>query len=285
MNLKQVLEYFNSYPLLKDISYTLLIFIIFFIIKKILITRLRESKDLRKNDKNLIIKRVHLSLNLAFIVFISVTWFSHLQSVFVSLFAVLAAIVIATKELIMCFTGGLLVYLSKSFKQGDRIEVDGIRGYVVDRNFSSTKILEIGPEKNSQQTTGTIVSLPNSIYLSKNIRNESYFEGYSIHAFMFKLRDENDLDLLENHLLQVANDVSSEYIENAKSKINKFCDKENLEIPTLEPRIKLAIDEKDGIHLVLKMPVKNSNVASVEQFLLRKYILFYQNNIKDQSNE
>jgi small-conductance mechanosensitive channel len=285
MDHKVILQYFESYPLLKDLVYTLLIMTVFTIIKKIVSIRVREMKGLRKNEKSVIAKRINLGLNLAFLIFILITWFSHLQSVFVSLFAVLAAIVLATKELIMCFTGGLLVYLTRSFKQGDRIEIDGVRGYVIDRSLTSTKVLEIGPEKNSQQTTGTIISLPNSVYLTKNIKNESYFQGYSIHTFFFRYRKGKKLEDLEQFLIQTASNVSETYIDSAKKNISHFCDKEGLDIPSLEPRIKLSFDDKDNTMLMLKMPVKNSNVASVEQLLLRSYIEYYQESPEEQLSE
>ena len=109
------------------------------------------------------------------IMFIFFLWFAKLQTVFISLLAVAAAIVIAFKEIIMCLTGGLLIRINNYFKLGDRIEVDGVRGFVIDKSLTATKILEIGPEKNSQQTTGNIISIPNSIVLNKSLTNSLFY--------------------------------------------------------------------------------------------------------------
>lgn len=85
----------------------------------------------------------------------------------------------------MCVTGGILISISDHFKRGDRIEVDGLRGFVIQKNLTTTKLLEIGPEINSQQTTGKIITIPNSLMLNKAVKNESFFSGYSINLFSF----------------------------------------------------------------------------------------------------
>ena len=49
-----------------------------------------------------------------------------LQTIFISMLAIAAAIVLALKELIMNVTGGFPIKINKHFKLSDRIEVDGI---------------------------------------------------------------------------------------------------------------------------------------------------------------
>ena len=71
-----------------------------------------------------------------------------------SLAAAAVALVIGTKELIMCFLGGVLKMGSRAFRIGDRIEVNGLRGDVVDMNFFTTTVFEIGPGHILHQYTG-----------------------------------------------------------------------------------------------------------------------------------
>ena len=78
-------------------------------------------------------------------------WLSEIQNVLFSLTAVLVALVVATKELILCVSGSVLRFGGHLFKVGDRIELYGIRGegksathraaaYMEQKRFEATKI-------------------------------------------------------------------------------------------------------------------------------------------------
>mgnify|MGYP001215256827 CR=1 FL=1 len=61
--------------------------------------------------------------------------------------AIAVALVIATKELILCVSGALIKGGARSFNIGDRIQVKEFRGDVIDQNLLTTTILEVGPGK------------------------------------------------------------------------------------------------------------------------------------------
>ena len=239
-----------------------------------------RSKKLKTVEKLNVKNSINLYFNIITIVLLIVLWFSQVQAIFVSLFAILAAIVVATKELIMTIMGGLLLNINNYFRLGDRIEIDGVRGFVMEKSLTVTKILVIGPEKNSQQTTGDMIIIPNSIMLSKPFKNESYFKDYSIKTFTLTLPESFELDEFEESLLSWANEICSSYLEEAEKTIGSFCKKENLIIPSVSPRVKIII-EQGKIDLLLKMPVQNQSIGDVEQQIFRKYIAYQ----KDKANE
>jgi small-conductance mechanosensitive channel len=65
---------------------------------------------------------------------------------------------------------------SQSFSVGDKIQIKGIRGYVIDHNLVTTSMLEIGPGKSGQMQTGNLVSIPNSMFLDGAVVNETFME-------------------------------------------------------------------------------------------------------------
>ncbi len=277
MNIEALINSSQSYPYSKEILFTVLVFLGFILSRKIIGRRITKNKDLKKAEKLAIIKKLNFYSNFLLVFLILLLWFSQLHSVFVSLLAVAAAVVLATKEMIMCITGGILVSMNKYFKDGDRIEIHDIRGYVIEKSFTTTKILEIGPEKNSQQTTGNIIAIPNSLFLTQTLKNESYFQGYSINSFAFKHIKKMRLEELEKFLLEKANEIVAPYLANAVKYISRFCEKEGFDIPSIEPRVKVFLDDESEVHLLLKMPVKNNDVANIEQKLLRDYVKFSEN--------
>ena len=74
------------------------------------------------------------------------------------------------------------------------------------------------------------------------------------------------------NLIDIANDISEDYLKKAGDSISKFCNKEGILIPTIEPRVKLILSEENNAKLLLKMPVDNKKVGDIEQILYRKYL-------------
>jgi small-conductance mechanosensitive channel len=278
---KKIHDFFNymtSTTYLKSVVASILVFALVFLINRILVKSIRGSKN-DKLETNVAIKRINFYSRIFTVILISLMWFSHLQGVLVSFLAVAAAIVLAFKELIMCVTGGMLIRSSSTFKIGDRIEINHIRGFVIERGLLSTKILEIGPESNSQQTTGNIITLSNNLVFTHSVKNESYFRGYSIKSYFFKVKKPEDVDRLEEFLLTEGKVICGDYIEDAKASISSFCLKEGIIIPSLEARTKLIVDKDTKFSILLRIPVRNTEIADVEQRLNRKYLNYITNHV------
>ena len=92
---------------------------------------------------------------LAFGLFI--IWAAELQALAVSFVVFAMAIVWATKETLACVQGGMYRISSKSFEVGDRINIAGIRGDVIDPGLLGTLVLEVAQ---GHQRTGRTISIP-----------------------------------------------------------------------------------------------------------------------------
>ena len=266
-------EFFlTKYTFIKTFLLSIVLAIVFYILKLGAYSSINKRK-IDTTEKIFLKKKIHQYLIYALLFFLFLVWFSHLQVFFVSLLAFTAAIVLAFKEVIMCFTGGILARSSNVFKEGHRIEIDGVRGFVIERTLLTTKILEIGPEQNSQQTTGDIIIIPNSMMLNHTIKNESYFKGYSIKSFVFSIKNLSELDKIEEALIGKGIALCENYLSKAKDEISYFCKKEGIVIPSVEPRTKILLEE-DKVSILLKIPVENSRIAEIEQELNRFYLTF-----------
>lgn len=277
IDLTSIAQLNDKYPQLNLVFLTIALVIIYIIVNYLILSTIRKNEDISEEDQLASVKRVKNYGKLILIIGIFSLWFAQLQSVFVSLIVFASAIVLALKEVIMCITGGFLTKINKQFKVGDRIEVDSVRGYVLEKTLTGTKILEFGPEKYSQQTTGNIISIPNSLFLNKTAINLSYFQDFSIRSFIFSPLDNTRVLETETILLDIANRVSKSYLKKATESISKFCKREGIVIPAIEPRVKLLISETNEVKLQLKMPVDNIRSAQIEQSLYREFIVHFEN--------
>ncbi len=66
-------------------------------------------------------------------------WNTEINEFALSLTAIAVAVVVASKEIILCFTGSIQRASSRSFRIGDWIEVGNTRGEVIEHNLMATK--------------------------------------------------------------------------------------------------------------------------------------------------
>ena len=217
---------------------------------------------------------IHRWVNWSTIGVLLLVWFAQVQNVLISFVAIAAALVVATKDVILCVMGGFYLRFSHAFSVKDRIEIHGIRGFVLEIGVLYTRVLEIGPEKESQQTTGSIITIPHSLLLSHPLKNESFFAGYSIKSFTFHVPKTIELEEAEIFLKKVADDIVAPYQEIAQKEIVDFCKASGLALPAVNARIKLILAADGSASLLLKVPIESHRIADVEQRLVRQYVQF-----------
>jgi len=199
-------------------------------------------------------------------------WVNQLQTFAFSITAIAVAIVLATKELIQCFTGAIYKAFNNSFHIGDRIEVAGIRGDVIDRNVFSTTILEMGPGKQTSQYTGRTIQVPNSVFLQKNTYNESFLKDYILHTFTIPIGVHEDWESARNIILRKANEECLQYQAIANQHISKKLTKANLEVPDLKARVSVDIVNFEQIDLIVRIVAPANLKGAIEQKIVTKYL-------------
>jgi small-conductance mechanosensitive channel len=190
----------------------------------------------------------------------------------VSLFAIAVATVIATKELIQCFSGSLLKTVSRGFAVGDRIEINGLRGDVIDHNALTTTILEIGPHELTQQHTGRAVVVPNSVFLDKPVINESFTDEYVLHVFKVPVKMNKNWQQAEQDLLEAARDQCRLFLDPARQHFQRLGKTQGLATLSVELRVTVSIPKADELELIVRIAVPARRKGRIEQEILRRLV-------------
>ncbi|MEX6508703.1 mechanosensitive ion channel domain-containing protein [Jiella sp. M17.18] len=151
-------------------------------IGELLLTRLSDPALLRRRRFTL-----RTVCNMVLAVALLAIWLSEIHDMLLSLTAVIVAMVVAAKELIMCAAGSMLRLSGHLFKVGDRIEFAGIHGEVMDHGLFSTTIMELPSTHHGHAGTGRTVMLPNSVFLTGAVRVEAQPRHYAPHRFTLTL--------------------------------------------------------------------------------------------------
>jgi small-conductance mechanosensitive channel len=110
-------------------------------------------------------------------------WAPQLRTLALSLTAVVAAVVVATKELLLCLSGAVVRASSKSFVVGDWIEVAGVRGEVIDYTLFVTTLQELEASSHGGRHSANTVTVPNSVFLVGPIRKLNHIKDHLFHRF------------------------------------------------------------------------------------------------------
>ena len=126
----------------KLISSALLILLIV-LVRRIVITLIRGDVNFLTEDQRKWISRTKNSAFSVIIITLFLLWQSEISEFALSLTAIAVAVVVASKEIILCFTGSIQRASSRSFRIGDWIEVGNLCGEVIEHNLMATVIQEI----------------------------------------------------------------------------------------------------------------------------------------------
>jgi small-conductance mechanosensitive channel len=203
-------------------------------------------------------------------------WFHELSTFAVSLVALAVALVLATKELILCLSGTALRAGTNAYTLGDRIEIAGTRGNVVDQNLLATTVLEIGPGHTSSQYTGRAVIFPNSLLLSHPVVNETYMKEFTVHIMNIPLTIRDDWHGAERLLLDIAKEECAPFVDEAQHHIKQLEGKAWLDAPSVQPRVSIQLPEPGRINLLLRVPSPSHRTSRIEQAILRRFLQAFQ---------
>lgn len=200
-------------------------------------------------------------------------WGSELRTLALSIVAIAVAFVVATKELILCMIGTIVKTTSNAFELGDRIQVKDFRGDVIDQTLLTTTILEVGPGKITHQRTGRTTIIPNSIFVSEPVINESFTHDYVFHVFTIPFKREDDWHAAQQAFMESAKHHCSSYLEDVRRHMNKVSIRRGLEVPSVDPRVTIQVPTAGEVHLIVRVPVKSGERGFIEQQILTEVFL------------
>jgi len=195
-------------------------------------------------------------------------WGEELRTLALSIVAIAVAIVVATKELIMCITGSILKAGAGSFSIGDRIQIKDFRGDVIDQNLLATTILEVGPGKLTHQRTGRMAVIPNALFVSEPVINESFTHDYELHVFTVPFKRDDDWRGAQKAILESAKKQCTPFLEEVRRYMNRLSVSRGLESPSVDPRVTMQMPTAGEVHLIVRVPVKSGQRGLIEQAIM-----------------
>ena len=182
-----------------------------------------------------------------------------------------AGIAIALSDVLKNMAGWIYILSRRPFQVGDRIEVDGFKGDVVDIRLFRFSLMEIEGWVGAEQSTGRLVHVPNGIVFSDEVANYTEGFGYIWHEIPVLVTFESDWKLAEQLLLEVLRRDAPDVEGVAGAKIRETARRYSIRIGALTPTVYLTVRDS-GVLLTARYLVEARTRRGLEDRVWRSIL-------------
>lgn len=170
--MQEILDFIAANPMIKKVAFLvlglLIVRIFLFYLKKNIFSKIKN------NDNQYKAKKISNFLSFALILLlISIVFKDELGGFTIAFGVIGAGIAFALQEVIMSFAGWVAIILGEFYKPGDRIQLGGTKGDVMDIGVLRTTIMETGQWVEGDLYNGRIVFIANSFVFKEPVYNYS----------------------------------------------------------------------------------------------------------------
>ncbi|WP_292944651.1 mechanosensitive ion channel domain-containing protein [Olleya sp. UBA1516] len=240
--MEKINQWFLEYPLLQSIiKYVVIVVFVLLCVQFI-------RRFLKKNIANTSVryksqKGIEL-IGYFLLAFITVLYFTgSIKDFTVTLGLLSAGLAFTLQELILSIAGSVYIFVVKVYEPGDRIEINGIKGDVIDVDSIYTTMMEIGQWVESDNYTGRIVKLSNAFVFKGPVYNYSKDFPFIWDEFNLPIRYGSDIDLAKSIIIKAATTTLAEYTKASKDQWKEVVNKYYIEDAMVEPTLATTLTD------------------------------------------
>jgi small-conductance mechanosensitive channel len=154
-----------------------------------------------------------------------------------------AGVAFALQEVIASVAGWIAVSSGGFYKTGDRVQLGGIRGDVIDIGVVRTTLMEIGEWVKGDIYTGRVVRVANSFVFKEPVFNYSGDFSFLWDEVVIPVKYGSDVEAARAMLDRVGTEELSEFVPSAKEKWAELSRRYLVEDVQLEPLVTLVAND------------------------------------------
>ncbi len=154
-----------------------------------------------------------------------------------------AGIAFALQEVIASVAGWFAVSFANFFKTGDRVQLGGIKGDVIDVGILRTTLMEVGQWVNGDLYNGRLVRIANSFVFKEPVFNYSGDFPFLWDEITIPVKYGSDIQQAREILSSASADLIGDYAVEAAKSWRKMVRKYVIEDARVAPSVTLTADE------------------------------------------
>ena len=265
-----------DFLLAHKLVFSALIIIVISLVRRLVLSKIRGDVAFVSEKQRNWMSRTKNGTFIFTVLTLFILWQSEISEFAFSVAAIAVAIVVASKEIILCFTGSIQRASSRSFRIGDWIEVGKTCGEVIEHNIMATVIQEIDLHHGQYHYTGKTITLPNSMFFTYPVKNLNFMKRYVFHNFSIVVRDFVNLYPLLPTLHEKIEHHTS-YFHDVATRYNTMIEKHaGVDLPGSEAHIHITsgVTGEQFVHIMLFCPTDKA--VHLEQEIRSDFMALYE---------
>jgi small-conductance mechanosensitive channel len=232
---------------------------------------LRYVRDPRRRYQFLLLRRIVMWLAIGITVAFGLATEIGSLATFAGL--ITAGIAVALQNVILAIAGYFFLIGKYGVRVGDRVQISGVTGNVVDIGLIRLHMMELSGDGNGQQPTGRVVVFSNSIVFQSSASFFKQIPGtnFGWREVTFILAPNSDYIMAEKRILDVIEKVYAGYRDKIEFQARQMERSFSLPLDVPKPTSRLRLTPS-GLEVVIRYPVDLENSSQIDDQITRELL-------------
>jgi small-conductance mechanosensitive channel len=232
----------------------------------------RYIQETRRRYQFLLLRRIVLWIVIAIVV--AFTFASELGSVVTFAGLITAGVAVALQNVIVSIVGYFFLIGKFGIRVGDRVQVSGVTGEVVDIGLVRFHLMELGSGALDLQPTGRVVAFSNSIVFQPSSGLFKQIPGTSFlwHEVNLTFAPEMDYHLIQQRVTAAAEAAFKDYSDNMEHQRKQMeYSLSSISAAKLKPQVRLHFTSS-GVEVTVRFPVEVHSAGEIDERVMRELL-------------
>lgn len=264
-----------DYPLVGHIFTSMAVLTATYVIFEIILNEAIAKKIKNARSRYSFRKIISVAFFFIFLALVIRVWIENPQALLVSYGLLAAGAAVALQDIFKSFAGGFLIIINGLYNVGDRIELNGKMGDVIDIGIIYTTIFEIRDWVRGDQPTGRITKIPNKVVLTENVNNFTKDHSFIWDEIIVPLTYKSNWKKAVSEINKIAKKDTAELIKSAEREFKRLRIKYYVSKRNIEPGVYVSFND-NWIELSLRFITPATERRVVKADLSRRILEYLQ---------
>lgn len=200
------------------------------------------------------------------VLFLWEIWFTGFESFATFAGIIGAGLAVAMHDTVANMTGFAFILMRRPFEVGDRIEIGGTVGDVIDVRLFQFTVLEVGNWVDADQSTGRIVHVPNGLVLREKTANFTRGFDYIWHEIPVLVTFESNWRKAKTVLEEILQGEAFQVTEDARRQVRQTASRYLIHYGKLTPIVYTTVRDS-GVLLTMRYLTKVKRRRGTEEYI------------------
>jgi small-conductance mechanosensitive channel len=231
----------------------------------------RYVQDIRRRGQVLAARR--LVIGLLILIVLLLNFSDEIGSAATVVGFAAAGIAVALQNVILSVAGYFFLIGKFGIKAGDRVQLGGVTGDVIDIGLVKLSMMELGGDGTHRQPTGRVVVFSNSIVFQPagNYFKQAPGTSFVWNEIRLTLAADADYRLAEKRLLDAVDEVFTRYRDRVSAEFRRLERDLNIMLETPKPQSRLFLSQA-GLEISIRYPADARSAAQIADEVSRRVL-------------